>query len=319
MNDFTRDMSAPAAAKRNRFVTTLRRALAAASGLPRLAFAAIALLSSFIIHHSAFADQPLIVTLVSEVTSIQPGRPFYVGLHLHHGTGYHSYWKFPGVAGVPPGMQWKLPAGFEAGEIEWPEPQRVLMFQIKCQGFERDVVLPMRITPPANLKPGQTVRLEGRSFWMSCLQVCTPGFTDLALNLPVKAEPPQFDEKWRPLFEAERARYAQPSAAWTATAVEKNQTVTLTLSPASPSARRLTSAADAAKLIFFTDDGWIHSDKPQVVQLREDGSLVITLIVSDVYLKDQPPTALHGIVHNPAGWLMDGQLTGLQVSPPLQR
>ena len=100
-------------------------------------------------------DPPLTLSLVSEVTSIQPGHPFYVGLALHHGRGWHTYWKFPGVVGVPTGIKWKnLPPGFTADSITWPEPQSVLMFQIKAQGYERDVVLPIKITPPAGLADG---------------------------------------------------------------------------------------------------------------------------------------------------------------------
>ena len=49
----------------------------------------------------AQAEVPLDIKLVSEVTSIAPGQPFYVGLALPHGEGYHTYWKFPGIVGVP--------------------------------------------------------------------------------------------------------------------------------------------------------------------------------------------------------------------------
>src|SRR6187551_155684 len=49
---------------------------------------------------------PLSIELVSEVTSIQPGTPFYVGLHLKHQEHYHTYWKFPGIVGVPTDMAW---------------------------------------------------------------------------------------------------------------------------------------------------------------------------------------------------------------------
>src|SRR5262245_53837871 len=70
------------------------------------------------------ADNPLKIELVSEVTSIVPGKPFYVGLHLQHQPGDHTYWRFPGIVGVPTGIKWELPEGFKAGPIEWPEPQR---------------------------------------------------------------------------------------------------------------------------------------------------------------------------------------------------
>src|SRR5690349_5590369 len=60
-------------------------------------------LCSAVICHSSFAE-PLSIELVSEVTSIQPGMPFYVGLHLKHQEHYHTYWRFPGIVGVPTSM-----------------------------------------------------------------------------------------------------------------------------------------------------------------------------------------------------------------------
>jgi thiol:disulfide interchange protein DsbD len=264
------------------------------------------------------AETPLEVTLVSEVTSIQPGRAFYVGLNLHHGSGYHSYWKFPGIVGVPTGIQWKLPRGFEAGEIEWPEPESVLMFKIKAQGFERDVLLPIKITPPANLKPGETVRLEGKASWMACARTCHPGFTDVSLELPVKNETPAADDKWRAMFEQERARVSKTTGAWKSSAIENGQSVTLTLAPASPRARKLTSE-QASNIIFFTEDGWIDSDKPQSVKLNDDSSVTITLKRSDIYLAKEPPRKLAGIVQIPRSWLVDAELRSMKIAPVLRR
>ena len=50
---------------------------------------------------AAAMENPLRIDLVSSTTSIQPGTPFRVGLHLQHPRGYHTYWKFPGIVGVP--------------------------------------------------------------------------------------------------------------------------------------------------------------------------------------------------------------------------
>lgn len=83
----------------------------------------------------------LTVELTSEVSAIRPGQPFYAGLYVRLVKGWHIYWKNPGLAGVPVNLQWKLPAGWAAGEIEWPAPYRVKMASINTHGFERDVML----------------------------------------------------------------------------------------------------------------------------------------------------------------------------------
>jgi DsbC/DsbD-like thiol-disulfide interchange protein len=175
--------------------------------------------------------EPLSIELVSEVTSIQPGKPFYVGLHLKHQEHYHTYWKFPGIVGVPTDMAWKLPPGWKAGPIEWPAPERVMMFQIKAQGYHGEVLLPMKITPPKELVPGAKVTLQGKATWMCCGLDCNPGFTDLSLTLPVEQLPPPLDTRWEALFSKARADLPQPLAGFEATATRDGQRVTLRVTP----------------------------------------------------------------------------------------
>ena len=43
-----------------------------------------------------------VATLVSDTDAVQPGTPFRVGLRLRMADGWHTYWKNPGDAGVPP-------------------------------------------------------------------------------------------------------------------------------------------------------------------------------------------------------------------------
>lgn len=259
------------------------------------------------------AETPLEISLVSEVTSLSPGQPFYVGLALHHGKGYHTYWKHPGIVGVPTNIQWEgLPEGFKAEPIDWPEPERVLMFQIKAQGYERDVVLPIKITPPATLAEGSTVTLKGKAVWMCCNRECNPGFKDLSIQLPVrKAATPGFDAKWKAKFEAELALRPQSSDKWTAKAETKDKQITVTLTP-KPGAQSL-SAEDAKKLIWFTEDGIIDSDKPQQVERLADGSIRFQLVEAEYIVGDRP-AALKAVLIHPAGWEQGGAVRCMSVA-----
>ena len=56
-------------------------------------------------------------------------------------------------------------------------------------------MLPVTITPPDALQPGQTVRIAAKVEWLACKVACVPGSTDLALELPVVpgALPPRTD------------------------------------------------------------------------------------------------------------------------------
>ena len=278
----------------------------------------LVLFSLFVIRHSSFGQTGLQIQLVSEQGAIVPGKPFTVGLYLQHDRGWHTYWRFPGIVGVPTQLKWNLPKGWKAGELVYPEPERTLMFKIKAQGFDRDVMLRTELTPPANVKIGDQITLAGTASWMCCGNSCHPGSMELSLTLPV-AETVELNDKWHKLLNEERARVEQTSDAWTATASEKGEVITLSLKPATAAARRSKNQREADKIIVFTEDGWFDTDKPQLIQRHEDGSLTITLTKADAYLGNTPPKTLRVIVRNDSGWLQYGKLRCLQIAPKIVR
>ncbi len=280
--------------------------------------AALIFLSSFVIRHSSFAQVGLKLQLVPEVTAIVPGESFRVGLYVQHDKGWHTYWRQPGIVGVPTSITWTLPAGFKVGPLEYPEPESTKMFQIMAQGYERDVLLQTEIEAPTTLKVGGKVILKGKASWMCCGSTCHPDTMGLTLEIPVKAKSKP-DKQWHPIFEKERAAYSQPSSAWTASAEEKGLIVTLTLKPKTNSARPFQSNQPAPKITFFTEDGWINSDQPQTISLNSDGTLNLKLTRAEVFLGIGTPDRLHGIVQREGGWHADGSLRSMIIKPTLRR
>ena len=206
------------------------------------------------------AQTGLKLQLVSEQTAIVPGKPFTVGLYLQHDRGAHTYWRFPVIVGVPTQMKWSLPKGWKVGELVYPEPERTLMFKIKAQGFDRDVMLRTELTPPANLKVGESLTLTGTASWMCCGNSCHPGSMELSLTLPV-AETAELNSRWHKLLDEERARVELSSDAWTATASETGQIITLMLKAATAEARLSKSQREADKIIVFTEESHDHADE----------------------------------------------------------
>lgn len=259
------------------------------------------------------------VELVSEVTHIQPGVPFEVGVFIQHEPGFHTYWKQPGIVGVPTTIQWDLPRGWKGGALEYPEPERVLMFTLKAQGYERDVLLRARVTPPKKLPVGVPVTLRGKAVWMCCARSCHPGFKDLSLTLPVAAEAPALDHKWHPLFEKERAAQARPSAAWSARARQASPgQVELALTPAGKDARPL-DARLAGEVIYFTGDGWIDSDDPHQIEFDPaSGGLRLLLPVSKGLRDKKPPPRLDALLQLDGGWEKSGGPRTIRLSPVLE-
>ena len=270
---------------------------------------------SFLVAAGIAAANPLQVELVSQGESIQPGKPFYVGLRLQHPPGYHSYWKFAGIVGVPTAITWKLPPGWSAAEIQWPEPEPVLMFAIKAQGFHGEKLLPIKITPPKNLPPGQSVLLEGKARWMCCGRDCNPGFQDLSISLPVAAQAPVPDARWDKLFAQSLASAALESTDWTAAAERDGASVVLRIKPASDFARQhFPSIHD---LRFFTDDGLIDLNEPSSLRKSAD-EFVLTQTISKFAPKPFPKKVI-GILQTPEGWLPDGKPNSITIAAPFSR
>lgn len=266
----------------------------------RFIFLVGTILALTLVRNSTHAQQtePLKIELVSEVTSIQPGKPFYVGLHLEHKEGYHTYWKFPGVVGVPTNIAWNLPRGWKADAIEWPEPKRVFMFKIRAQGYHGEHILPVRITPPENLSEGSAITLVGKASWMCCHRECNPGFKDLSISLPVSNGEPVPDQRWTKLFAQARTSMPQPIAGWETQATVNDGKVTLRLIPQTAELKK--HAAAIKDLFFFTEDGLINPDKEQIVKHEADGSIVLEMLVSEYGPKKMPKT-LTGVLQSQEG------------------
>lgn len=272
----------------------------------------------FTLSSAVRAQTGLKIQLVSETTAIVPGQSFRVGLFIQHEKGWHTYWRQPGIVGVPTSIAWRLPEGFKAGPLEYPEPEATKMFQIKAQGYERDVLLQTEIRTPASLKPGTRVNIQGRAAWMCCANTCHPDTKELTLVMPV-AVSNAADPKWQPTFAKERAAFPRSSNAWVANASEEGLNVTLTLHPTTAKARRFDPAEKTPLVLFFTEDGWINSDQDQTVSLAEDGTLTIKLIRAEVFLGKGTPKLLRGIVQREGGWHADGSLRSMSIHPLLRR
>lgn len=125
------------------------------------------------------------VSLISELTSIAPNVPFQVGLKIQHDPKFHTYWRNPGIVGVPTQLDWILPKGFTASAIHWPYPELTMMAGYPCYGYERDILLTVTITPPTQIKTS-FVELKANARWMCCGDSCYPDFKAFSLTLPVE-------------------------------------------------------------------------------------------------------------------------------------
>jgi thiol:disulfide interchange protein DsbD len=112
--------------------------------------------------------------LVSESAGIEPGGHIWIGLHQRIAPGWHTYWINPGDSGEPATIDWTLPAGFAAGDIVWPHPERIPVDPLMSFGYSGETVLLMRISAPRGLTPGSRAHLSARASWLVCEKICIP-------------------------------------------------------------------------------------------------------------------------------------------------
>jgi thiol:disulfide interchange protein DsbD len=230
--------------------------------------------------------------LVAERTAFVPGEPLTVALRLKAIPKWHTYWRNPGDSGEPTRIEWKLPAGFTAGELEWPVPQRIPVGPLMNFGYYGEVLLLTRIIAPANLPAGRPVTLRAQANWLVCEVNCIPEEAELALTVPVASRAGPHARWGKPIADSRaRVPLAAP-AGWTFDARGEEGGASLGIAP---------PAGTALKDAFFLpfDEGKIEPAKPQALS-RESGSYRLALPaaaqpvgafdrVSGVLIFDQSP------------------------------
>lgn len=126
------------------------------------------------------------IELISSVRTIQSGTPFIVGFRIKLDPHWHTYWRNPGDSGMGAKVEWALPDGFEADELLWPAPEKLVTPPLVTFGYEDEVILLAKITPPGAIS-STSVTISANVSWLVCADVCLPEYAELSLPLAVAA------------------------------------------------------------------------------------------------------------------------------------
>jgi len=171
--------------------------------------------------------------LIAERTAVVPGEPLTIALRLAIIPGWHTYWRNPGDSGEPTRLEWRLPAGFTAADIEWPVPERLPAGPLMNFGYRGEALHLVRIDAPKDLAIGKPVTLAARAWWLVCEVRCIPEDAELSITLPVAS---RFDSDPRgsgPIAAA-RARLPAPReslSGWKLAAGAASEGVALEFAP----------------------------------------------------------------------------------------
>jgi thiol:disulfide interchange protein DsbD len=231
---------------------------------------------------------------------VAPGGEVWVALEEVIRPGWHTYWINPGDAGNPTTIDWTLPSGWSAGEIQWPRPKRLPVGPLMDYGYEGKLWLLTPLRAPANARPGDSVKLDAAVTWLVCERICIP--EEAALSVTVRIGEGPRDPALAPDFAAARALLPTPSP-WK---VSHATGSTIDLFVAAPA---LATARPAAVEFYPLDAGAIKNPAPQLVGYNAQG-LVLRLTPGS---KAATLTSLNGVLVLTGS---DGSVQALDIKAP---
>ncbi len=263
--------------------------------LPRALLGLFVLAASFL-QAAPISSKHATVELISEVAQVAPGARFNVAVHFEIEPHWHIYWKNPGASGLPLELEWDLPEGFVAGEIEWPAPEQIELAGLVNYGYEDVVTFIVPIEAPADISG--PIALKADAFWLICKEVCLPGDATLTLNLPVGDTVLPSDAV--PLFDAAKASQPEALAPWALSArmdTEANQLVLRLDAAEVPVPMGLYFYVGSEGVIDPSADQPLNFINEHVVELR---------LTPDVALADAPLERLTGVLQGGgSSWSID--------------
>jgi thiol:disulfide interchange protein DsbD len=136
--------------------------------------------SSLAAHHTQ-------AKLILSADTARPGDMIWAGVDMKMEPGWHTYWKNPGAAGLATKIEWQLPPGVTAGEIQWPLPEKLPPIEVTTYGYNDEVVLIVPLKLAGDLKPGP-LDLKANVSWLECKDVCIPASQSVEVNLNIGSE-----------------------------------------------------------------------------------------------------------------------------------
>ena len=107
------------------------------------------------------------------------------GIEIRLKAGWHTYWRYPGDAGVPPQFDFGESQNVKSVEVLWPAPQRLVEGGGVSVGYPSDVIIPLRVVPKDGAKP---VALRLKLDYAICEKLCVPAEAKAELALTKEAK-----------------------------------------------------------------------------------------------------------------------------------
>lgn len=233
------------------------------------------ILVSLITHFELAANESVVVEqphlqaqLLSEYSQVQAGQQVDVAVKLVPDAGWHTYWINPGDSGLATVVEWQLPAGVKAGQIQWPIAEKFNIGHLSNYGFEGDTYLLTTLTISEQFSDA-TLPITAQVDWLVCEEYCIPGSATLSLELAVGT--PQIAAEQASAFGAARSNLPE-HADWPAFFDIQDRQVTIIVNAAEAAALNdgsLYAFVGASELVEHQPPGTIQSTETELIVRRD--------------------------------------------------
>ena len=111
------------------------------------------------------------------------------GIEIRLKPGWHTYWRYPGDAGVPPRLDFTASQNVDTVRVLWPAPRRLTEEGLSVIGYAEDVILPLVVVPRDRTKPAM---LRLAIDYAVCERLCVP--TQATAELALTGAPSSHDD-----------------------------------------------------------------------------------------------------------------------------
>ncbi len=130
-------------------------------------------------------DEGVAVRLISGAAATGQETTVPLGLELQLANGWHTYWRSPGEAGLPPQLDWSRSQtdtdNLQSATLLYPAPHRYTAYGLETIGYRDHVLFPI----DAVLRhAGQALKADVAVDLLICGSLCVPKHFDLTLAVP---------------------------------------------------------------------------------------------------------------------------------------
>lgn len=117
----------------------------------------------------------------------QAGGTHMAAISIALAPGWHTYWRAPGDAGIPPRFDWSASENVQSAHVIWPRPEVIEQNGYRSIGYHDTLVLPLVFTPD---RAGRDMQLTGTIEIGVCKDICIPKTLRVNAVLPASGGAP---------------------------------------------------------------------------------------------------------------------------------